>query len=107
MRRVVVNMAPADLKKGGPAYDLPIALAILLSTEQLAADVTKTVFLGELSLDGILRHTTGVLPMVALAYQQGFTDVVVPESDAREASLVKGARILVVYQFDLNNSESD
>ena len=94
MRRVVVNMAPADLKKGGPAYDLPIALAILLSTEQLAADVTKTVFLGELSLDGILRHTTGVLPMVALAYQQGFNNVVVPESDAREASLVKGAKIL-------------
>ena len=92
--RIVVNMAPADLKKGGPAYDLPIALAILLSTEQLAADVTRMVFLGELSLDGVLRHTSGVLPMVALAHQQGFTDIVVPEADAKEASLVKGARIL-------------
>ncbi len=92
--RIVVNMAPADLKKGGPAYDLPIALAILLSTEQLAADVTKMVFLGELSLDGVLRHTSGILPMVALAHQQGFTDIVVPEADAKEASLVKGARIL-------------
>jgi magnesium chelatase family protein len=51
-------------------------------------------FLGELSLDGILRHTTGILPMVALAYQQGFADIAVPEADAREASLVKGARIL-------------
>jgi magnesium chelatase family protein len=93
-KRVIVNLAPADLKKGGPAYDLPIALAILLSTEQLNADVSKMVFLGELSLDGILRHTTGILPMVALAFQQGFTDIVVPEADAREASLVKGARIL-------------
>ncbi len=92
--RIVVNLAPADLKKGGPAYDLPIALAILLNTEQLAADVTKTLFLGELSLDGVLRHTSGILPMVAIAYQQGFTDIVVPEADAKEASLVKGARIL-------------
>ncbi len=94
IKRVIVNMAPADLKKGGPAYDLPIALAILFSTEQVAADITRTVFLGELSLDGMLRHTTGILPMVSLAHQQGFTDIVVPECDGKEASLVKGPNIM-------------
>src|SRR3972149_492979 len=52
MKRIAVNLAPADLKKEGPAYDLSIAMAILLSSEQVAADVSKTVFLGELSMDG-------------------------------------------------------
>jgi magnesium chelatase family protein len=60
----------------------------------VVADVTKMAFIGELSLDGALRHTNGVLPMVALAYQQGLSTVVVPEADAREASLIKGATIL-------------
>jgi magnesium chelatase family protein len=94
MKRIVVNLAPADLKKGGPAYDLPIALCIILSSEQVVADVSKMVFLGELSLDGALRHTNGVLPMVALAQQQGFTSIIVPEADAKEASLIKGVTIL-------------
>jgi magnesium chelatase family protein len=93
MRRVVVNLAPADLKKAGPAYDLPIALGILLSSEQVQADVSQTVILGELSLDGSLRHTNGVLPMVALAYERGFYSIIVPEVDAREASLVKATKI--------------
>jgi magnesium chelatase family protein len=94
MKRIVVSLAPADLKKGGPAYDLPIALSILLSSEQVVADVTRMAFIGELSLDGALRHTNGVLPMVALAFQQGFSNIVVPEADAREAALIKGATIL-------------
>ena len=94
MKRIIVNLAPADLKKAGPAYDLPIALGILLSSEQVSADLSHAVFLGELSLDGSLRHTNGVLPMVAFAYQQGFADIIVPESDCREASLIKGPRIL-------------
>jgi magnesium chelatase family protein len=94
MRRITANLAPADLKKEGPAYDLPIAVGILMATEQIAADISKTVFLGELSLDGALRHTSGVLPMVGLAHQQGFTSVVVPSADAREACLVEGTQIL-------------
>ncbi len=94
MKRIIVNLAPADLKKGGPAYDLPIALCILLSSEQITADVSGMVFLGELSLDGALRHTNGVLPMVSLAQQQGYNTVIVPEADAREASLVRGVRIV-------------
>jgi magnesium chelatase family protein len=94
MKRIVVNLAPADLKKAGPAYDLPIAVGILLSSEQISADLTQTILLGELSLDGGLRHTNGVLPMVALAHQEGFANVIVPESDAQEAGLIEGTKIL-------------
>ena len=72
MRRVTVNLAPADLKKEGPAYDLSIAVGVLLSTGQVSADLSDTVLLGELALDGALRHTNGILSMVDLARQQGF-----------------------------------
>jgi len=94
MKRIVVNLAPADLKKAGPAYDLPIAVGILLSSEQLSADASQTILLGELSLDGSLRHTNGVLPMVALAHEQGISTIIVPEMDAGEASLIDGAKII-------------
>ncbi len=96
MKRIVVNLAPADLKKAGPAYDLPIAAGILLSSEQISADLTGAVLLGELSLDGTVRHTNGVLPMVALAHHEGCDTVFVPEADAAEASLVEGVRIFPV-----------
>jgi magnesium chelatase family protein len=96
MRRIVVNLAPADLKKAGPAYDLPIAVGILLSSEQVSADTSDTMFLGELSLDGNLRHTNGVLPLVALAHDEGIPTVIVPEADAKEASLIEGVKIIPV-----------
>jgi magnesium chelatase family protein len=96
MKRVVVNLAPADLKKEGPAYDLPIAVGILLSSEQLAGDIGNTMFLGELSLDGTLRHTNGVLPLVALAKDEGIPTVIVPEADAKEASLIEGIDIIPI-----------
>jgi len=94
LRRIVVNLAPADLRKAGPAYDLPIALGILLSSEQVRADVSQTLILGELSLDGSLRHTNGVLPMVALAHEKGFSAIIVPEADAKEASLIEDTKII-------------
>ncbi|MFQ5988260.1 MAG: YifB family Mg chelatase-like AAA ATPase, partial [Dehalococcoidia bacterium] len=96
MKRITVNLAPADLKKEGPAYDLPIAVGILLSSEQLSAEIAETLFLGELSLDGSLRHSHGILPMVALAKEKGLSSVFVPAADAREASLVEGVRIIPV-----------
>ena len=96
MKHITVNLAPADLQKSGPAYDLPIALGILLSSDQLFADVSKIVMLGELSLDGGLRHTNGILPMVAVAKEQGFSTVIVPEADAREASLIEGTEIIPI-----------
>ncbi|HXF51072.1 MAG TPA: YifB family Mg chelatase-like AAA ATPase, partial [Dehalococcoidia bacterium] len=95
-RRVVVNLAPADLKKEGPSYDLPIAVGILLASEQVLADVSGTVFLGELALDGQVRHAHGILPMVALARERGMTTVVVPEADAEEAALVEGVDVIPV-----------
>ena len=94
MKRIVVNLAPADLKKAGPAYDLPIAVGILLSSEQVEADVSQAMFLGELSLDGSLRHTNGVLPMVALAREEGIPGVIVPEADAAEASMIEGVIVI-------------
>jgi magnesium chelatase family protein len=94
LKRITVNLAPADVKKEGPAYDLPIAAGIILSSEQVTADVAHTLFLGELSLDGSLRHTSGVLPMVALARELGLDTVIVPRNDAREASLVNDIKIV-------------
>ncbi len=94
MKRIVVNLAPADLKKAGPAYDLPIAVGILLSSEQVSADVSEVMLLGELSLDGTLRHTNGVLPLVALAKAEGIPAVIVPGADAREASLIEGMHVI-------------
>ena len=92
-KRIVVNLAPANLKKAGPAYDLPIAVGILLSSEQISADVSQTILLGELSLDGSLRHTNGILPMVALAHDKGISNIIVPDIDAKEAALIEGTKI--------------
>ncbi len=92
--RVTVNLAPADTRKVGPAYDLPIALCILLASEQIYGDLEKAIIVGELSLDGTVRHVSGILPMANLAHQRGFTTLFVPAEDAAEASLIEG---LTVY----------
>src|SRR3984893_5436055 len=92
-KRVIVNLAPADLRKEGPAYDLPIAVGILIASQQIMVDeqeVSKMLFLGELSLDGALRHTNGILPMVALASEKQVKTIFVPAADAMEAALVQG-----------------
>ena len=92
--RITVNLAPANLRKEGPAYDLPIALGILLSSGQIDADLSDTLLFGELSLDGGLRHTGGILPMVSVGLERGLNKVVVPEANAREACLVDGVEVL-------------
>lgn len=92
-KRITVNLAPADLRKEGPSYDLPIALGILLSSEQVICNLPQAVFLGELSLDGTLRHTQGILPMVALAKEKGYGSLFLPAVDAGEAALVDGVKI--------------
>lgn len=96
-KRITVNLAPADLRKEGPAYDLPIAVGLLMASEQLHADLSRTLIIGELSLDGVVRHTNGVLPMAALAREKGFDTLFVPASDAPEAALVPG---LAVYPIE-------
>lgn len=92
-RRITVNLAPADLPKEGPGFDLPIALGILIASGQLRADLDKTLVLGELSLDGSLRHTNGILPMAILAKEKKFKEVFLPNVDAKEATVIKGIKI--------------
>jgi magnesium chelatase family protein len=92
-KRITVNLAPAHLKKAGPSYDLPIALGILISSGQLHVDLSGTLFLGELSLDGSLRHTNGILSMVSIAKENRLLNVFVPAEDAEEAVLIKGINI--------------
>ncbi len=95
--RVTVNLAPADVRKEGPAYDLPIAIGILAATRQIKPDLLeKTLVVGELSLDGTLRHVRGILPMAALARQEGFQRLVVPAMDASEAALIPGVEVIAV-----------
>jgi magnesium chelatase family protein len=93
-KRITVNLAPAHLKKAGPAYDLPIAIGILQSSEQISADFSKTLILGELSLDGGLRHTNGILSMVALAREKNLLEVFVPADDANEAALLDDMKVI-------------
>ena len=88
VKRITVNLAPADFPKEGPSYDLPIALGILIASGQLVCDMSKCFLLGELSLDGSLRSVRGVLPYTMLAKEKGFSDVFIPAHNAREASLI-------------------
>ena len=96
LRRITVNLAPADIRKADPSYDLPIAIGLLVSSGQLSDLSNSDLLLGELSLDGGLRHTSGMLPMVSIARDQGFTAVYVPAADAQEASLVEGISVIPV-----------
>jgi len=97
MGTYTVNLAPADLPKRGPAYDLPIAVGVLAATEQVPLDsLDGSAFIGELALDGALRHVNGILPMADFARRQGFRRLYVPEVDAAEAALVDGIEIIPV-----------
>ncbi len=91
--RISVNLAPADVHKEGPAYDLPIAVAILAASNQVSGELSETLLLGELSMDGRLRHTNSVLPMIGVAAARGLRKAIVPAVDAAEAALVEGVTI--------------
>lgn len=96
-RRLVVNLAPASVRKEGPAYDLPIALGVLIYAGMLPAHAVEGMMvIGELSLDGSVRHTRGVLPMAATARQHGFRRIVVPAVDAAEAALIPDLEVIPV-----------
>lgn len=97
-KRYTVNLAPADLRKEGPVYDLPIAIGVLAATDQVPLDsLADSVFIGELSLDGTVRHVKGILPVAYRAKQEGFTQVYVPEEDAAQAALVPGIQVIPVH----------
>lgn len=91
--RITVNLAPADLPKNSPVYDVPMALSFLVATEQLKMDVHNKMFLGELALDGRVRPIHGALPIALLAKRKGFKELYVPEDNAKEASLAGGIKI--------------
>lgn len=91
--KVVISLAPADLKKEGPLFDLPMAISYLIAAEITHAPVEKIIFIGELSLDGALRPVRGVLPIVRKAKASGFEEVVVPFENREEAALIPGIRI--------------
>ncbi|MEX1248139.1 MAG: YifB family Mg chelatase-like AAA ATPase [Anaerolineales bacterium] len=96
-KHITVNLAPASVRKAGPVYDLPIALGVLIATGQIPAQSLEgSLVLGELSLDGAVRHVRGVLPMAALAREQGIRRLFVPDADAAEASLIPDLEILPV-----------
>ncbi len=96
--RLTINLAPADMKKEGPSFDLPMAVGILLAGEQLenVSEYQKSLFIGELSLNGELRHVNGVLPIAMFALEQGFERIYLPEVNAYEAALIKGIEIIPV-----------
>lgn len=97
---VVVNMAPADVKKEGAAYDLPIAIALMTGTQLIQTpDLDKYVLLGELSLDGTLRPVNGVLPMAIEARRQGFRGIIVPAENATEAAVVNNLDVYGMHSL--------
>jgi magnesium chelatase family protein len=98
LKRITINLSPADIKKEGAGFDLPIAIAILAETGQINAEkLRKYVFLGELSLDGRLRRVPGVLPVTIEARAKKFDGIIVPKENADEAAIVGGVN---VYPFD-------
>lgn len=94
--RITVNLAPADLPKASPIYDLPLAVGLLLATKQLQFDFNDKMIVGELSLDGRVRPIQGILPIALLAKEKGFHELFVPVENAPEASVVKGINIVPV-----------
>lgn len=92
-QKIIISLAPADLRKEGPMFDLPIALSYLLAAGDIVFDAEPYVFVGELSLDGSIRPVRGVLPLVAEAQRQGKHAVIVPYENAREAALVPGIAV--------------
>ena len=92
--RITCNLAPADLPKAGPLYDLPIAIGILAVSEQIKLPKKKSLFIGELSLDGRLRRINGILPIMIMAKEKGFEKIYMPKENTSEGSLVEGLEIV-------------
>jgi len=96
-KKIVINMAPADIRKEGSAYDLPIAIGILAASEQIIApELNKYMMMGELSLDGGLQTVKGILPIAIRAREEGFEGFIVPKQNAREAAVVDKLKIFGV-----------
>jgi magnesium chelatase family protein len=100
-KKLVINMAPADIRKEGSAYDLPIAVGILAASGQIEQEkVKRFVIMGELSLDGGIQPVKGALPIAIQAKKEGFQGVVLPQQNAKEASVVEGVEVFGVETLD-------
>lgn len=111
-KKIIVNLAPADTKKEGSSYDLPIAIGILISMEEIHnTNIDNMAFIGELSLDGKLNKVNGVLPMCIEARMLGIKQIVVPEENAKEAGIVSGIEVLpaknLLQVMNFLNKEED
>jgi Subunit ChlI of Mg-chelatase len=104
LKRITVNLAPADIRKEGPSYDLPMAVGVPRAMEQIVFDEhpggPRCLFLGELGMDGTLRHTSGILPVVALAREHGVTTVFVPAVGVTEAALVEVVEVVEIIPME-------
>ena len=103
-RKIVVNLAPADKKKEGTFFDLPIAIGILIAIEDLnisdLIDLNTTIFLGELSLDGKVNKINGILPMCIEAVNLGIKKVILPKENSKEASIIKNLEIIPINNLE-------
>src|SRR3989440_6502467 len=96
-KRITINLAPADVRKEGPSFDLPIAIGILVASGQISGAILhETVIVGELSLDGSVRSVAGVLPIALAAKANGVRRLIVPKANTREAAIVGGVEVLPV-----------
>ncbi len=99
-KRIVINLAPADVRKEGTAYDLPMAVGMYLASEEITLDFSDCLFVGELALDGTVRHTTGILPIVLFAKEKGYKKVFIPHVNQKEASIIHGIDIYPVKNLE-------
>ncbi len=97
--RVVINLAPADVRKNGTAFDLAMAVGMYITSEKLSVDLSTSLFIGELALDGALRHTTGILSVALFAKEKGYRQLFVPAVNAAEAAVVDGIDVFPVTSF--------
>ena len=97
--RITINLAPADVRKTGPVYDLPVFVGIMAAQGKLPAPGSERAFLGELGLDGTLRPVTGVLPMALAAVQDGVKELFLPAENAAEAAVAEGLTVYTTYRI--------
>ena len=101
-KRILINLAPAGTKKEGTSLDLPMAIGLLIATNQLEVkiNISNTIFIGELSLDGKINRVNGILPMCIDAHKLGIKQVVIPKDNSNEASIVQGINIIPVENLE-------
>ena len=111
-KKIIINMAPADIKKEGSSYDLPLAIGILAASGQMKSEIISDyVIMGELSLDGSLHHIKGALPIAIKAREEGFKGIILPKENAREAAIVNDLEVFGVENIkqliDFFNGDSE